>query len=462
MICLSFGSCNRLLGWGVLLWSSEDPAIPSGTLLPVYIRSNIDQAWVVGIPDEYRTSEDSLDKFEVRLWELEFVGNKKAAEERAAEFSVFARTYAETLQDGLPIRESPENNARRVYRLREGQIIKILKKSDGVIAVGATGDPLPGDWYQVLTSDGSIGYCFSYRLKLFEQTAGQQVASPEVETIEEDSDLDMIFAQKWYPDWYGSMIANMQIDLADISRRWNFDPGQDSGIARVYLPGTNLQFDYSSIKKSGSRTWVFEDTSLQMTLQSNTTLMVQYTEGTGNQQNQIFVTLPTSLDDVIAQESGRRESLFESFLDAGPVFHSENYGTLRFSAGNTFSWTGYNLLVPQTIPATVQNRGRVDMKIFLSRALQDRYNGVITLRFDGREQESSAERSFLYIHDSQGIRLEYLPESSLSGNAVTQRAASPIVMYFYAQEDYSPAYDQYFTEPTSPAPASDVVSNAEQ
>jgi hypothetical protein len=430
-ICFSFTSCTRLLGWGVLLWSSEDPAIPSGTPLPVYIKSNIDQVWVVGIPEEYRTNEDSLDKFEVRLWELEFVGSKKEAEERAAGYSEYARTYAETLQDGLPIRESPENNARRIYRLREGQIIKILDKVDGVAAVGATGAPLPGDWYQVLTSDGSIGYCFSYRLKLFDQTAGQAIASPEVETIEEDTDLDMIFAQEWYPDWYGSMINNMQIDLADISRKWNFDAGQESGIARVYLPGTNLQFDYSGIKKAGNRTWVFSDTSLQMTLRSDTNLMVQYTEGTGNQKNQVFVTLPIDIDEVITQERGRREVLFESFLDAGPVFHSENYGTLTFAYENIFAWTGYNLLVPQTIPATVEGRGNVDMGLFLSRSMQDRYNGVLSLQFRGKDQEPPVTRHFLYILDSQGIRLEYLPESSLSGNLVSQRAASPIVMYFY-------------------------------
>jgi hypothetical protein len=433
-MCLLFSSCTQLLGWGVLLWSSEDPAIPSGTPLPVYIRSNIDQVWVVGIPEEYRTSEDALDKFEVGLWELEFVGNKKEAEARAAEFSEFAQTYAETLQDGLPIRETPENNARRVYRLREGQIIKILKKTDGVAAVGVTGDPLPGDWYQVLTSDGSIGYCFSYRLKLFDQTETLAVASPEVEIDEEDADLDMIFAQKWYPDWYRTMINETRIDLTDISRQWNFDPGQDSGSARVYLPGTNLQFDYSSIKKSGDRSWVFEDTSLQMRLQSDTTLMVQYTEGTGNQKSQVFVTIPVGIEDLITQERGRREALFETFLNAGPIFHSENYGTFSFLPRNTFSWSGYNLLVPQTIPATVEGQGSVDLGLFLSQAMQDRYHGVISLQFDGREQAASATRHFLYILDSQGIRLEYVPESSLNGNVIERRAASPIIMYFYKAE----------------------------
>jgi hypothetical protein len=73
------------------------------------------------------------------------------------------------------------------------------------------------------------------------------------------------------------------------------------------------------------------------------------------------------------------------------------------------------------------------MGLFLSRELQDRYNGVLSLQFYGRDQQSPATRNFLYVLDSKGIRLEYVPESLLDGNIVSQRAASPIVMYFYSQ-----------------------------
>ncbi len=430
-ICIPFSSCSRLLGWGVLLWSSEDPAIPSGTLLPVYIKSNIDQVWVVGIPEQYKKDEKSIDKFEIPLWKLELVGSKKAAEEWAKKFSGYSRTYAETLQDGLPIRESADNNARRIYRLRGGQIVKILDQVEGVPAVGASGAPLPGNWYKVLTEDGSIGYCFSYRLKMFEHTEGQLVKSPEVEKEEADTDLDMIFAQKWYPDWYGTMINKAQIDLADISKQWNFNPGQDSGIAHIYIPRVNRTFNYTSIKPSGTRSWVFEGTSLQMTLRSDTTLAVQFTEGTGTLRTQLFVTIPINIDDIITQETGRREALFQTLLSTGPVFHSENYGTLTFQPGNSFSWIGYNLLVPQTIPASVEGRGTADMGLFLSASLQTQYTGAMSLQFYGADQGKPATLYFMYTIDSQGIRLEYVPESSLDGNVVTRRAVSPIVMYFY-------------------------------
>ncbi|MDR2103355.1 MAG: SH3 domain-containing protein, partial [Treponema sp.] len=106
------------------------------------------------------------------------MGRGKAARQRAADFAPLALTYAETLQDGLPIREEPDNGARRVYRLKIGQIIKILAKVPGNPAISTTGDPLPGDWYQVLTEDGSTGYCFSYRLRLFEHTGGPLAALP--------------------------------------------------------------------------------------------------------------------------------------------------------------------------------------------------------------------------------------------------------------------------------------------
>jgi hypothetical protein len=156
----TLGACNRQLGWGLLLWSSEEPAIPSGTVLPVYIRSNINHTWVVGIPESYRSASQGTDKFEIPIAKLELVGSKNAARKRAAAFSRLALTYGETLQDGLPIRSEPDNAARRTYRLKMGEVIKILEEVDGNPPISTTGEPLSGAWYRVLTENGSEGYCF--------------------------------------------------------------------------------------------------------------------------------------------------------------------------------------------------------------------------------------------------------------------------------------------------------------
>ena len=426
-------SCTRLLGHGVLLWSSEDPPVPSGTVLPVYIRSNIDQVWVVGIPKEFRIRESRIDKFEIPLSKLELVGSRRKALLRAEAFSAYALLYAETLQDGLPIRDSPDNSARRVYRLKVGEIVKILSPAEGISAVGATGDPLPGEWYRVLTEDGTTGYCFSYRLKLFEHEGGvlAAVRGEQVET--EDPNLERLLSLTWYPESYGTMVNNQRIDITELSQSWRFDPGQETGIAVIKTKDVDRTFSYTKIRSTGTQSWTFEGTQLQMNLRSENTLAVQFTEESGLLRTQLFVTLPAAVDDIILQETARRDTLYQTIYQQGPVYTSNNYGTISFREDGHFTWVGNRLLVPQVIPASALGSGSVDMRLFLSGALGERYAGAFTLRFDGVGGQG-AEADFMYTLDSQGFRIEHVPATSLDGINVVRRASSPLVIYFFRTE----------------------------
>ncbi|MDR3138855.1 MAG: SH3 domain-containing protein [Treponema sp.] len=433
-----FASCTRLLGWGVLLWSVEDPVIPSGTVLPVYIRSNIDQVWVAGIPQIYRRPEDPVDKLEIPLAQLELAGTKGAAQKRAEAFAPFALIYAETLQDGLPIRESPDNSARRTYRLKIGEIVKILGPAQGNPAISTTGDPLPGEWYQVLTEDGNRGYCFSYRLRLFEHIGGPLTFSQAAPEEAEDPELDRLLARTWSPEWYGTMINSGRIDLEDLSRQWRFFPGQDAGMARIYLPNLDRTFSYTGIRPIGNRSWRFEGASLKMSLRSDTVLEVQYTENGSALRTLLFVALPVAVEDIIAQETVRRDGLFSRIYAQGPAFNSTNYGTLSFSEGGRFTWTGYDRLIPRVIPPAALESGAVVMGLFLEPSLSSRYDGAFSLVFDRIETAEAPSSGnfgvavhFMYTLDTQGLRIEYVPESSLNGVTVTRRAASPMIIYFF-------------------------------
>jgi len=425
-------SCSSRLGWGVLLWSTEDPPIASGTVLPVYIRSNINKVWVVGIPNGLRSSKDGLDKIEIPLARLELVGSRAKANKRADDFARYARTYAENMQDRLPIRDNPDNNARQVYRLRYGEVMKILALEKGSPAISATGDPLPGDWYKVLTEDGSTGYCFSYRLKLFEHTGGSLAAS--VPTVAEsssaaDPELDMLMLKVWSPELYSAMTDNKKIDLDVLSRRWRFDPGQETGIARIYAPGVDLSFSYAAIHPDGQRAWRFEGTNLRMQLRNDTTLAVQFSEGSGNMRTLLFVALPIAVDDLIIQEAARRERLYNAIYDQGPVFTSNNYGTIIFRDGGAFSWKGFDLLVPNLLPESIEGNGAISMDLFLGTGLEDRYTGAFTLRFGNSGRD--AVLRCMYALDNQGFRIEIAPENTIEDNTVIRRAASPMVLYFF-------------------------------
>ncbi|MDR2476448.1 MAG: SH3 domain-containing protein [Treponema sp.] len=435
LVCLLLLTACSRLGWGVLLWAAEDPDIPSGAVLPVYIRSNIDKVWVVGVPKAYQNSKDALGKIEVPLPRFELVGSKRKAKKWAAEFAPYAHVYAENLQDGLPIREYSDNGARRVYRLRAGEIIKIISMAEGIPAISASGEPLPGEWYKVLTQDGSTGFCFSYRLKLFDHYGGPLALAPAAEEDAADPDLDMLLAKVWSPESYALMVNSRRINLDELSRHWQFDPGQDTGAAHIYLPGLDRSFPYTAIRPDGERTWRFEGGNLQMALRSDTSLAVQFTEANGGIRTLLFTALPAAVDDLIMQESARREGLYQAIYAQGPVFTSSNYGTIIFDENGGFAWRGFDLLVPQVIPDGVEGGGRVSMDLFLGPSLEDRYNGAFTLHFNGGGP--AAQVHFLYTLDNQGFRLEAAPESSMEGVTLTRRAASPLVLYFF--RDTEPA-----------------------
>jgi hypothetical protein len=145
------------------------------------------------------------------------------------------------------------------------------------------------------------------------------------------------------------------------------------------------------------------------------------------------VALPSTVDDIILQETARRERQFRHIFEQGPVFVSNNYGTLGFQDDGRFTWTGNSLLVPQIIPATVLGSGYVDMRLHLAGNLDDTYDGALTLHFDGIGNPGMRV-DFLYSLDLQGLRIEYAPQTSMDGLSVVRRASSPLVIFFFRSE----------------------------
>jgi len=422
------------MGWGILLWTTEEPPILSGTVLPVYIRSNIDRVWVVGVPETSRKDGDAT-KIEIPLSLFEFSGSKRKALKRADEFAQFASIYAENMQDGLPIRDAPDNGSRRVYRLRPGEIIKILDMVEGNPPISTTGEPLPGEWYQVLTNDGVRGFCFSYRLKIFSHNEGPLLAAPVSgrETVL-DPDLELVLSKTWSPELYQQMVNSRRIDISEMEKKYRFDPGQDTGIAKIYLPDVEMEFVYDSIFPDGERAWRFEGANLQMNLRTNTTLAVQYIDSSGARRTLLFSSLSADIDDIILQENSRREAQYMSIYSQGPAFTSNNYGTITFTESNNFTWTGFDLLVPQLIPFESSGRGRVLMDIFISATLAERYTGAFTFKLT--DVTPNRNLYFMYSLDNQGLRLEVVPDFGIEDITVTRRASAPMVLYFFRDSSF--------------------------
>ena len=132
-------SCSdKIMGYSVLLWNIPEQEMQAGQVLPVYIKSNISHVYVV--------SNAAGEKFEIPLWQLTEPVKKSKVNALVEKYSENAHTYASVKLDGLPCRAEPVNTAKQVYRLRKGEIIKILYKGNGAKPMAGK-NALEGDWY---------------------------------------------------------------------------------------------------------------------------------------------------------------------------------------------------------------------------------------------------------------------------------------------------------------------------
>lgn len=391
-------SCSGIIGYSVLLWNDNEHKLSDGTVVPVYLKSNISKVYVIGLPD-------SKDKIEVPIWQLSDPEKKSKAIKRAEKYSEYKNTYAKSAIDGLPIRMDKVNTSKQVYRLRKNETVKTLYKGKGVAPQNG-GVPLEGEWLHVLTSNGTEGWCFSYNLRLFEMkadsVASQNSTVAEIEEEEEDTLIDEILNTAWYPDFYSTMISRKQIDLEYFNTTYKFNTGYSSGTISIVLPEFEISFPYNGTTKTDDREYVFNDTSLELTVRNKKSIVVKYTDDRGMPRSFNFTSLgEKNIEQIIGDELERRQNEYKKISSSGPDFRSGNYGKISFNEGNRFSWSGFNRLVPAVIPTGVKGNGEVELKYFIPAELKSSWDGVMTFHFDGTE----AEVNFFYKREENGIRL---------------------------------------------------------
>lgn len=410
--------CSPSAGYGVVNWSIPDLGLSAGDIVPVHVRSNISQVYIIG------TGSGSRDRAEVPLWQLSQFKNRSAARHYAKTLQEFRYTYARVKLDGLPIRSAPENTSRQVYRLRQDEIIKIMRIGTGAPVISRDA-PLEGDWFEVMTLDGSTGWCFSFNLALFDERT-ESGLPPEDGESGPDLVLQDILARSWYPDHYRTMIANNRIDLSRVRQSWGFFPGQESGIARIENEQGSFSFAWTAIVKTSDNTWRFEGSSLTMQQRRSDSLTLQFTDEFGMPLVAHFASLNVTAEEIIESETERRALVLDELRKTGPEYRSGNYGVLHFMEGGRFLWSGWQLLSPSIIPARAGSGGTVELRLFVSPQLDGQYNGVLTFRFDGTNQNIH----FLYTVSSEGVRLEHAVESAIRDAMVVTRSMTPTVLFF--------------------------------
>ena len=417
---LIFCSCSKLMGYGVLLWSVPEYNLEDGEIVPVYIKSNISQTYVIGTH-----TED--ERIEVPLWQITDPVSKGKIESIASKYSEYKHIYAKVALDGLPMREAAVNTSKQVYRLRKDEVIKILYKGEGQ-PVMSGGKAMEGDWLRVLAKDGTLGWCFSYNLRPFDETEVQEiVVDKEVEAV--DTQLETLLATKWYPENYETMIKRQRINLDVISSVPAIDFGVESGNVRFKTSDINVNVPYTGIEKISEKNYKILGTNLSVIIKNSKLITIQSPNEKGLIISTNLIALDESVDKIIQDEIKRRETLYSNIQEISHQFSSSNYGTLQFQDGNRFVWSGYQLLSPNVIPKNSGSSGTVVFDYFLDASLAFIYDGAFSFTFD----KNGEKVVFLYKIEENGIRLEDGTKASIKDNLIRARGSSPVVMFFSAE-----------------------------
>lgn len=413
-------SCSdKIMGYSVLLWNIPEQEMQAGQVLPVYIKSNISHVYVV--------SNAAGEKFEIPLWQLTEPVKKSKVKALVEKYSENAHTYASVKLDGLPCRAEPVNTAKQVYRLRKGEIIKILYKGNGAKPMAGK-NALEGDWYRILTDDGTLGWCFSYNLNLYETDAsGARIGGQEiVEEEEEDKAYVQICQNVWYPEYFRSMIDSKDIDISKLHPSYKFAIDTENNKVTLNTLSIHENWNYEGYTKTDDREYTLKNIPIKIIYKNSAFIVLRYTDTSGKPQDLNFVTVAEDISEIIAKEKERRNQEYMQIWSHGPIYTSSSYGKLTFNEDSVIQWTGFKLLVPNVIPVGSKNTGSAVVKYSLTKSLKANYDGVVTFKFDN----SSDEVNFLYKLEGDSLRLEDTIGASKNGTQITSRGTSPVIIFF--------------------------------
>ena len=405
------GCGSRPEGYGVVRWSPDEEAIPTGTLLEITSISNIQETYTGTAPE---TGEVTLPQ-----WRVEFFAQQQAAENFRETYNEYVHYYAHNMRDRHLIREAPDLNARIVYRLRQGQLIKVLSRHPEPLTIGEH----TGYWYKVLTEDGFSGYSFDMHLDVFDITQEREIpADPKLLLVKR------ALERTYRPIEFLDMMREERVDLEQFRPEYGIFPNPEEQYIKIANKHHTITFEYHTIDHISGSVYRFRDSELELEVVTETerTVRVYYVHEGETFSNHYVIM--ENINRHIQNEEERREQLLKNILETGSLFTSTAYGTLILDSNGRFTWENNRRLVPDIIPSDSGNQGKVTFTHFLGEGLRNRYDGVISFTFDGRP---GMPVHFLFAVQERGLRLVHAPQRIIEDDKVIRRESEvPLVIAF--------------------------------
>ena len=385
------GACALLLaacgqaprGFGVVLWSAGGVP-PTGAVVHIIEESAIEERYLVlsagGDRDEKPVA--------VQRWRVRVFPDAEQATAFAARYAPFTDSYGYAVRSGLPVRAAASATADIVYKLREGQVTKLLERGAQPERVGV----YENYWYQVLTEDGVAGFTFGEFLPVFQASGDPHAEAARLRA--DDPALEHLLATVWRPDDFRAMIITGRYDLRRFRAEYGLFPDPAARVFRLVTETGTREFRYRTVARVGEGRYVFhpEDGAgpARFTVHGSRRVSLSYSDA-GRQVTRVFVQLTRDVAESIAAERDRRDRLYRDLVERGAVLHSSGYGTIELGPERGFRWQRFLALVPELLPPGLAGTGRVDFRYAPAPELGGSYDTVISFLFDGAEPAAAAD-----------------------------------------------------------------------
>ncbi len=413
MISLLPSCKQKILGYGVLLWSPNENILTTGSILPVVSESKINDTYTIKIIN-------SKELIEIPKWRIKVFETEADAKKTAEKTTKYKTIFAHNLKDGLLIREEADVTSPRVYKMKKGQIVKIIGRTEDIKQVGQYN----GFWYNVLTEDGTEGYCFDHYLDVYDSSI-----PPEKQIDPAEKLIAGAFSKNYHPAQFVSMIKNSTIVLDSFKPQIGLFPDLQNKTVTVTTGQYSVKYTWDRPVLVDKRTFELGDTNFEVSVLSDTHIRATYRHEGEKIITDYYVI--DNMEEIISGEMDRREALYETLLNGGTSYLSNAYGTIQFYGSRNFTWKNYSRLVPQVIPENAGITGKIYFDIFISPDISSDNDGVLTFHFSSAEKK--VDVYFMYKLSENKLKLTYVPDSYILNHLVVRRTASPLILAFKAE-----------------------------
>lgn len=408
-----FGCGDRPEQWGVVLWSTNEDLLPSGSLVGIYENSQLNGTYT------YRPL-DAQTSFQTEQWRVEAFRKRRDAEGFAAEYERWSDRFAVSELDGLRVRARPDADSAQMYKLREEERIKIVGRTAEPTKVGEH----EGYWYEVLTTEGVRGYTFDEFLavRTLEELANA------TEQQESDPFLEQLYTTVYRPEYFREMHRTGRYDLDRFLPAYGLTVDHESRQVRIVLEDHQVTIDYERVTRPTDNSYAFEESSLILTRNPKWINLIYSHDGTRYSRN--FVHFQENIGAVVDSEIERRQAVYEELRSNGPILESSAYGTIELLEDQVFEWEGFGRLVPGVISTDPPAGGRVEFPLYLDDAASQDFDGALVFAFRDESGQVLDRVRFVYAFAAGGIRFNYAPESAVEENLIHANNLSSVILFF--------------------------------